>query len=273
MTKRPRRSNEGRSPSPKPQASEVEEAAPAPMPSAAGAGRIGAMALPVLMLVGVLVVWSGPPPDLKDPWAEAAKGFGSPGETEAARRATFLKAASELTRLTEAYPKHARVHYMTAYALINIDDLDGAIRHAREAVRLGSGAVVNRVDIVAREVLVAASLQKSEPLMGRKDYDAALKILMAAREDAPDSLPILINIGNALLLKNDPLGARGYFEKAATLDPRNSQIQVTLATIYRGERQIPQAISALEKAISLNPKDTSAQQMLAQLRAASVAAK
>lgn len=273
MTKRARRSNEGRSLSPRPEASRAPETSLHLMPAPSVTGRLGAMALPVLMLFGVLAIWAGPPPDLNDPWVEAAKGFGSPGETDAAKRATFLNAAKELTRLTETYPKHARVHYMTAYALINLGDLDGAIRHAREAVRLGSGAVVNRVDIVAREILVAASLQKSEPLMGRKEYDAALKVLMAAREDAPDSLPILINIGNALLLKNDPKSARGYFERAATLDPKNSQIPVTLATIYRGENEIPLAIASLERAISLNPKDTSAQQMLAQLRAASVAAK
>lgn len=269
MRKRAKRLNDGRSRA----EGTPAEAQQTPPRASFGGNPIAAIVLPVLMLLSVLAIWFGPSPGLSDPWVDAAKDLGSPGETDAARRATFLKAAAELTRLTELYPRHARVHYSTAYALLMAGDLDGAIHHSRQAVRLGSGAVVNRVDVPAREVLVAASVQKSQPLMARRDFDAALRVLGAAREDAPDSLPIALNIGNALLLKNDPKAARGYFEQAVQLDPKNFQIHVTLATIYRAEGKIEKAIATLEEAVSLNPKDAAAPQMLAQLRVVSRAGK
>src|SRR5262249_23545893 len=148
---------------------------PSPAPPAVGKAVAGATApvapprapstpshaylIPALSLLAYVALWFSPV-TLQDPWYEAladvnaARGAGDSG----AKRALLAKAGAQLDELVRLHPYHARVHFILAYYYNDVGDSDRAMAEAKEAIRLGSGAKVNQVDGLARDVLVDAAV-------------------------------------------------------------------------------------------------------------------
>jgi tetratricopeptide (TPR) repeat protein len=228
------------------------------------------LVVPAVMLMMYLYLWFVPGPVVMDPWWEAADLMESASNmTNAAQQlATLEKAGSELKRLSAQHPYHARLHYFLSVYYLNIEQIDSAIAEAKEAVRLGSGGIVNAVDGAARNLLVDATLKKAQPLIDKRDFNAAYQVLHDSYTLAPGHKTLLVTLGNTCLEKNDDDCAGQYFEEALKVDPQNAEIYMVLGKIAKSQGRIPKAIEYLEKAIALNPKLSEAQNSLAILKSA-----
>jgi tetratricopeptide (TPR) repeat protein len=85
---------------------------------------------------------------------------------------------------------------------------------------------------------------------------------------APDVIPILEH-GNQLLQQKDYPGARAEYEKALAMLPAGSSTAPVLRAIaqtYYGEKKLPEAIAAQQKAIELDPTNTNELLVLANLQ-------
>ena len=226
--------------------------------------------VPGLMLFIFLYLWFVPGPVVIDPWWEAAQLMDSASNmTNGAQQfATFEKAGSELKRLSAQHPYHARLRFFLSGYYLNTGQLDSAIAEAKEAVRLGSGGIVNSVDGDARNLLVSATLKKAQPLIDKRDFNAAYQVLHDSYTLAPRDKTLLVTLGNTCVEKNDNDCAGQYFEEALKVDPQNAEIYMVLGKIAKSQGRIPKAIEYLEKAIALNPKLSEAKNSLAILKSA-----
>ncbi|HEX5134955.1 MAG TPA: tetratricopeptide repeat protein [Thermoanaerobaculia bacterium] len=82
---------------------------------------------------------------------------------------------------------------------------------------------------------------------------------------APDVIPILEH-GNQLIEQKDFAGARAEYEKALVSVPNNPIILRAIAQTYYGEKKVDQAIATLKKVVELDPNDSTALLLLANLQ-------
>lgn len=87
----------------------------------------------------------------------------------------------------------------------------------------------------------------------------------APKNAAPDVIPILEH-GNQLLEQKDFAGARAEYEKALASVPNNPIILRAIAQTYYGEKKVDEAIAMLKKVVELDPTDTTALLLLANLQ-------
>lgn len=81
----------------------------------------------------------------------------------------------------------------------------------------------------------------------------------------PDVIPILEH-GNQLLEQKDYAGARAEYQKALAQVPDNPIILRAIAQTYYGEKKVDEAIATLKKVVELDPNDTTALLLLANLQ-------
>jgi tetratricopeptide (TPR) repeat protein len=226
------------------------------------------LVVPAVMLLMFLYLWFGPTVALNDPWWDAAELLNSASgmSDPAQRNATIQKAGAELKRLSELHPYHARVRYMLAYYYLHTGQLDPAITEGKEAVRLGSGGIVNQVDGDARSVLVEATLKKAQTQIDKQDFNAAYQILHDSYPLANHDKDLLLALGNVCSQRNDNNCAVEYFQAALKVDPNNAQLYLVLGNIAKSQGQVAKAIEYLEKAVALDPKLSEAQNTLAELK-------
>jgi len=185
---------------------------------------------------------------------------------QAQQLATLEKAGSELNRLVALHPYHARIHFFLSVYDLNTGQLDSAIEQAKEAIRLGSGGIVNEVDGDARNVLVAATIKKAQPFIDKQNFKAAYQILHDSYPLATRQTNLLVALGNVCIQKNDFDCAIEYFDSAVKVDPKIAQIHLVLGNIARSQGRTAKAIEYLEKAVALDPKLSEAQNTLAILK-------
>jgi len=218
-------------------------------------GKISAYAVPTLFFIAYFFLWFGPAIDLQDPWREAYSSLSAADAIQdpSARQRAIDDAGARLKGLSELHPYHARVHYFLGAYYNDSGQYDPAIAQAKEAIRLGSGTVVNRVDLVAQQLLVAAVLNKSQSYVIAKDYATAQRILSEAYDipSADKAFP-------------DTLG--GYFEETFKSDPKHDEFYYLLGAIASSQKRIPSAITYLEKSLNINPGLTAARDLLSELK-------
>lgn len=132
---------------------------------------VSALRLPVLLAFAYLFFWIVPPMHMSDPWYEA---FGLVGKGMLSRdtisgRQLVEKGGVELRALSTKYPFHARVHYFLGCYYECAGQYDSAIIQAKEAIRLGSGSVVNQVDGLAQNLLASATAKKAAARLSLSD--------------------------------------------------------------------------------------------------------
>jgi len=219
---------------------------------------------PALFLVVFLYFWFAPTIALQDPWWDAAALMNSAdAEQDPAKRQKILEESrAELKKLAEIHPYHARVHFLVAVSETRTGQFDSAIKHAREAIRLGSGSIVNRVDVVARQILVEATTRKAQDFINKNDYETALAVLRESYSDAPTDKGLLLGLGKVSMLKKDADSAQGYLDAALKADPQSAEVHMVLGDLARSLGQTSKAIEYLERAIALDPKLTAAKTLL-----------
>jgi len=230
--------------------------------------KIAQFVVPTLMLLIYLYLWFGPAVTVTDPWSDDAELLDSATKmTDPAQRsAAFEKAGTDLKRLIAEHPYHARVHYYLSFYYLSTRQLDGAIASAKEAIRLGSGGMVNQVDGDARELLVEATLQKAQPLLASQNFNGAYQVLHDSYASADRDKRLLLALGNVCRSKNDNDCAIEYFEAALKVDPGNAEIYMALGDTAKSQGRVAKAIEYLEKAVALDPKSSNAQNALAALK-------
>lgn len=151
--------------------------------------KLRAFVLPALSVLAYLALWFVPPPRIVDPWNEAITlvNDARAAQDPARKRELLDRAGAMLGEMVQSHPYHARVQFVASYYYNDVGDNEAAIVHAKEAIRLGSGARVNQVDGIAREVLVDASLKKAQALINGNDLRGARTVLDDAQAIDPAS--------------------------------------------------------------------------------------
>ena len=109
-------------------------------------------------------------------------------------------------------------------------------------------------------------LMRGLVLLRQNKGDDARKAFDRARELAPDYLPALEQLVNLDLIEKQYPAARQRVESEMARRPESAgQLQLLLAKIHAAQRDIPQAIAALQKAIELQPDSPTAYILLAPL--------
>jgi len=217
--------------------------------------KISALAPPTLSFIAYFFLWFGPDINLQDPWQEAFSSLTAANAIQdtSARQSAIDGAGARLKGLSELHPYHARIHYFLGAYYNDSGQYDSSIAHAKEALRLGSGSLVNRVDVPAQQLLVSAVLNKSQKYVVTKDYGTAQRILSEAYDvpSADKSLP-------------DTLGP--VFEETLKSAPNRDEFYYLLGAIASSRERIPSAITYLEKSLDINPRLTVAEDLLSELK-------
>jgi tetratricopeptide (TPR) repeat protein len=235
--------------------------------------KLEAFFIPALFLLTFVALWFVPPVEIKDPWDEAISLVNAARKTKdpGGKQALLDQAGTQLRELVRRHPYHARVHFVLAYYYDDAGDYDASIVQAKEAIRLGSGATVNQVDGIAKEVLVDAALKKADLLIARQDYAAARTILDDAYAVQPESKALLASLGNLAIKEQSWASARSFLEQLIRIDPKNDEVYWILGPIAVAQAQAPAAIVYLEKSLAINPRRAAAQDLLARLKSSSAA--
>jgi hypothetical protein len=123
------------------------------------AQKISACVIPAIFIAGYLFFWNAPKVNLQDPWYEAFSKVNAGMKTQdpVVKQQLLDRGGGALKELCKRYPYHARVHFFLGCYYEYTGCYDSAIVHAKEALRLGSGAEVNQVDDLATELLISST--------------------------------------------------------------------------------------------------------------------
>jgi len=102
-------------------------------------------------------------------------------------------------------------------------------------------------------------------LLRRNQPEQALDLFYKARERYPYSSRVYNNIGAALSALGKYDEARAALQQALRCDPNSAEAYTNLGIFYRDRGEIAQAISCFEKAHALNPSSVTTVQQLARL--------
>jgi tetratricopeptide (TPR) repeat protein len=148
-----------------------------------------------------------------------------------------------------------------AFARAGLHAADPAVK--TEAADLMTSLADDGAAWTAGELLDLAAVQTE-----RKAYpDAAATLTRAAALDST-SYQVPFQQGVLALRTGQPLEAVTHFERADTLAPGSSPVQLNLGIAHYQAGQLPQAIAALRAAVERDPASATARVMLAQTLAA-----
>jgi tetratricopeptide (TPR) repeat protein len=93
---------------------------------------------------------------------------------------------------------------------------------------------------------------------GRRDYAGALAELARVRGALPNDPRIFALTGYILRRRGDQEGGLRNLQRAAELDPRNSDAFQQIALTYQNMRRYGEAVAAYDRALSIVPNDIEA---------------
>jgi tetratricopeptide (TPR) repeat protein len=87
-----------------------------------------------------------------------------------------------------------------------------------------------------------------------RDFKSAAEVLKKALEMQPDNTAVARELAQALLYSDQVEEALALFEELAKAEPRDPQIPLSLAEIYRSKRDLKKAREALNQAKAIDPR-------------------
>ncbi len=141
--------------------------------------------------------------------------------------------------------KAVRPELVEAQKAEGAGDYAGALTHLRAAEATGS---LNSTDVffISQLKLGIASKTKDDKLMVE-----ALKASVGSEFlPATEKPKYLRNLAALSLQQNDYATATGYYEQLATMTPNDPEVLTQLAVLYSRQKQTPQAIATMRKAIA-----------------------
>ena len=163
----------------------------------------------------------------------------------AAKKPDAAPAASATAVDAKNLSKAVRPPLQEAQKLETAGDLPGALAQVRAAEAVGN---LNSTDtfFIAQMKLGIASKTKDNALMVE-----ALKAAVGSEFlPATEKPKYLRNLAALALQANDYDGATHYYEQLAVLSPDDTEVLTNLAILYQRQKQNPQAIATLRKAIA-----------------------
>ncbi len=137
-------------------------------------------------------------------------------------------------------PLNARAHHGLGDSLARRGDLDGAIRHLTEAVRLRPG-------------FPEAHTNLANALAGQGRFDEAIRHYQLALEAKPDAWITLNNLANALAASGRTAEAVRFYEKALDLNDNLAEAHNNLGSTLLDQGRADEALGHLQKAVEIKP--------------------
>jgi tetratricopeptide (TPR) repeat protein len=189
----------------------------------------------------------------------------NPEALYAAQRIHSSLADESMLAMATVAPASAWMHQLMAHEMARQGNLEGAIAHYREALKLNSHLPGLHFELA--EILMALA-DESGAAEAEREYHAAiadnpfdltsecrLGEIAAKRGDSgdarahyaralaiqPDSADANLGMARTLVTLGQPEKARPYLEKAVQLDPSNSAAHFRLAALYRSEGRVEDA--------------------------------
>jgi Tfp pilus assembly protein PilF len=176
----------------------------------------------VLMALLFVAIWATENPKVTDPWYAAAQLVDSSRKVEdpELKKKLLEKGGSELRRLVEKHPYHARVHFLLGFYYLNAQKHDSAMAEFKVAINKGKGGLVNQVEFQAADLLATAALQKSVKQFQSGKQKQARYTLLDAAEYQTRSPQLFSQLGIYYHQSQMLDSARRYYRKALKLNPK-----------------------------------------------------
>jgi tetratricopeptide (TPR) repeat protein len=194
---------------------------------------------------------------------------GDPAAGEASARA-----------LVAAAPEQAEAHYVLGLALEARGDLEGAVVALERAVTLQPahlGALAKLQTVLTRlgrkeeavkagethdkalavkrvEERVRGHRARGVDLFNRQDYEGALAEFAIIEREDPDDPQVHLYQGSALLALGRRTEARAALARSLALQPRNERAYMELGRLEALDDHLDAAVTALRRAIAINPE-------------------
>jgi Flp pilus assembly protein TadD len=151
-------------------------------------------------------------------------------------------------------PEAAWVHNQLGVHLLEKGDVEGAVRHGREAVRLDPRASKSHTNL-------------GLALVGRQDLDEAIDCFQRALQIKGDLAEAHSGLGMAYGMKGQWGPAVTHLEAAREIMPHSPEILFNLGTAHLYAGQYDKAIARLQEVLRYRPNNPAVLQRLAQARA------
>ncbi|MBI1338016.1 MAG: tetratricopeptide repeat protein [Phycisphaera sp.] len=167
-----------------------------------------------------------------------------------------------LRRAVALCPSLTEAHNNLASSLRQLGQHEQALHHYREALRADPD------NPVARENLAGAFAELAQRHLDRGAAAKALEAAAEALRVAPDHVPALIAVGNALVRVGRPTEAVRVFERGIELDARHAGVHVGMGNALHALGRIEEAAQSVTRALEIDPTLTIAHNNLGNLHAA-----
>ena len=137
-------------------------------------------------------------------------------------------------------PSSGPTHVNLGVALLDKNDVGGAIEHFRKALAINPN-------------LVEAHGSLGNALRKKKKVEEAIQHYRQALDINPNSAPTHNNLGNALHDKKEVEEAIKHFHKAIEINPKSAAAHVNLAAALRDKKDLDGAIEHGRKALLIDP--------------------
>ncbi len=142
-------------------------------------------------------------------------------------------------------PKSARMHQMMAQQIAKQGDIEGAIAHYREALRIDPKIPGLHFDLAE---LLNQSSTPSDQAEVEKEYKASLA-------DNPSDEKAECRLGDMAFRAADLKGAFAHYSRAVDLQPKDADAALGLGKTLAAMNQPEKAQALLERAVQLDPFD------------------
>ena len=205
--------------------------------------------------------------NLKDPWFEGAVLIDSARNvTDNTQRNILMeKGGKILAEQAMLHPYHARVHYLYGYYWLIKQNWDSAIFQQKEAIRLGAGGIVNRVEFNAQEMLNVALANKVNPLMNAGNLKEAANVLENATTPKMFNPDIDKYKGVIYLRQGNIDSALFSFLRYKTANPNDANNLTNIAISFNQKNMRDSALVYINQALKIDPNNANANSIKSQL--------
>jgi len=212
------------------------------------------------------------------------------------------EAAAEFHHVLRDEPDNPRAHLGLGRLLYQQDDLDGSLKHLRQA----AAAVPNlrathallaeihkrrqehadeerelalladsqdlewpdpyKEELSALQVGVAAQLERAERLVQQGRAEEALRVLMAAVQAAPNSYQARLQLARRLVQAGNPAGAEEQLRAALRVEPDSFEVLAELGVLLQQRGEYREAADCYQRVLALQPAQALAYFHLANCR-------
>ncbi len=168
-------------------------------------------------------------------------------------KALFQKTIDTFKGAIMCEPDSVDTYKNLAFAYLNIDDKDGAIKQFKEVLKRkkSEDAYVQLGNIyVQKGVKLDADGKKDEAI---KNYNEAIKVLEEGRELYPNNGDILLLLSNSYIAAGKLDVAKEAFKAGVEKEPENKFYRYNYGSLLLNAKEYAEAEKQLKKAVEIDP--------------------